>query len=108
MLCERPVIATSVGSVPEVIVDRVNGLVIPGDAPSLCTAAELLHRYPAWARGLAAQGRAFAEQHGHASRMARDYQELLETLWAEKNGQNVGFSVSSSSSFLHRRSSSAG
>jgi hypothetical protein len=42
---------------------------------------------------LAAQGRAFAEQHGHASRMARDYQQLLEKLWDEKNGHKVGVSV---------------
>src|SRR5205814_830507 len=58
MLCERPVIATPVGCVPELIQDRVNGLVVSGSVESICEAAELLQRHPAWARGLAAQGRA--------------------------------------------------
>jgi hypothetical protein len=30
-----------------------------------------LYRHPEWARGLAAEGRAFALEHGHARNMAR-------------------------------------
>lgn len=86
MMCERPVIATPVGSVPEVIIDRVNGIVIPAGAASLCEAARLLADHPAWARGIAAEGRVFAEEHGHAHRMAREYEDLLERLWLEKWG----------------------
>ncbi len=87
MMCGRPVIATPVGSVPETIVDRVNGLVVDGDVDSVCRAARLLSEYPQWARGVAAEGRVFAEQHGHAWRMARQYEQLIERLWTEKFGR---------------------
>ena len=86
MMCGRPVIVTPVGSVPEVVVDRVNGIIVDDDPTSLCQAAQLLDRHPHWARGIADEGRAFAQQHGHAWRMAREYEQLLERLWAEKQG----------------------
>lgn len=85
MMCCRPVIATAVGGVPEVIQDRVNGLLVAGDAPSLAAAAELLWRRPHWARGLAAEGQAFAAEHGHAKRMAGEYEDLLHKLWRDKD-----------------------
>ncbi len=78
LMCGRPVIATPVGSVPETIIDRVNGLVVDGEVDSVCRAARLLSEYPDWAHGVAAEGRAFAEQHGHAWRMARQYEQLFE------------------------------
>lgn len=77
MLCDRPVIATNVGCVPEVIRDRVSGLVVDPCADAIAGAAHLLHRHPRWAQGLAAEGRTFADAHLHASRMARDYEDLL-------------------------------
>lgn len=88
LMCGRPVIATPVGSVPETIIDRVNGLVVDGEVDSVCRAARLLAEYPAWARGVAAEGRTFAEQHGHAWRMARQYEQLFERLWTEKFGRS--------------------
>lgn len=84
MMCERPVIARSVGAVPDIIEDRVNGLVVSGDGSSVAQAAHLLYSRPRWASGLAAEGRAFAERHGHASRMALEYENLFERLWSEK------------------------
>jgi glycosyltransferase involved in cell wall biosynthesis len=89
MMCERPLIVTPVGAVPEVIVDRVNGLVVAPTADAVRTAAERLHRFPHWARGLAAEAKAFADRHGHAARMARDYEDLLERLWAERRARPV-------------------
>ncbi|MCH5375254.1 MAG: glycosyltransferase family 4 protein, partial [Planctomycetes bacterium] len=84
MMCHRPVIATPVGSVPETIIDRVNGVIVDGEVESVCQAARLLREHPDWARALAAEGRRFAEQHGHAWRMARQYEQLFERLWLEK------------------------
>lgn len=84
MFCGVPLIATPVGSVPEIIHDRVNGLVVAGTAGSIGEAAELLRRHRAWAAGMAAEGRAYAQQHGHARTMARRYEVLLEALWREK------------------------
>jgi glycosyltransferase involved in cell wall biosynthesis len=86
MMCGRPLIVTPVGCLVEVIKDRVNGVVVSGDAASVATAAALLQRYPEWARGIAAEGWSFAERYGHARRMARDYETLLHGLWAEKFG----------------------
>jgi glycosyltransferase involved in cell wall biosynthesis len=87
MMCGRPVIVTPVGCVPEVIEHRVNGLVVEGSGESIAAAAGLLARHPAWAAGLAEQGRAYAEEHGHARAMARRYEELLLGLWRDREGQ---------------------
>jgi len=86
MMWARPLIVSAVGCVPEMIVDRVNGLVLSGDAESVAAAAELLSGHPDWARGLGAEARRFAETYGHASRMARQYENLLHKLWIEKHG----------------------
>ena len=81
MLCGVPVVATNVGCVPEVLRDRVNGLIVDGCADAFAAAATLLRDHPAWARGLAAEGQAFAQQRLLAPRMAREYEDLLARLW---------------------------
>lgn len=86
LLCERPVIVTNVGCVPEIIQDRVNGLVVDPSPDSLAAAARLLHQHPHWARGLAAEGHVVANERLHAARMARDYEQLLWQLWCAKGG----------------------
>lgn len=90
MFCGRPVIATEVGAVPELIVDRVNGLTVSGTAASIRDAALLLRQYPQWALGLAAEAQRTADQQGHARRMAREYEDLIERLWREKQGRRNG------------------
>jgi glycosyltransferase involved in cell wall biosynthesis len=87
MLCGVPVIATSVGCVPEVVCDRVNGLIADSCAAAFAAAARLLREHPAWARGLAAEGQAFAQQRLLASRMAREYEDLLARLWQARAGK---------------------
>jgi glycosyltransferase involved in cell wall biosynthesis len=86
MMWARPLILRSFGCVPEVIVDRVNGLVVDGDAASVAAAAELLRRHPRWARAMGAEAKSFAETYGHAQRMARQYENLLHGLWRTKYG----------------------
>lgn len=87
MMCGKPVIVTPVGCVPEVIQDRVNGLVVSGEPGTVASAVELLRAYPRWAEGLAAEGKRYADEHGHAWRMAREYEALLARLWAERQVQ---------------------
>jgi glycosyltransferase involved in cell wall biosynthesis len=87
MMCGRPLIVTPVGAVPEMIVDRVNGLVVSGTAESVAEAAERLRRHPAWARGMAEEARVFAEEHGHARLMARRYEDLFHRLYREKQAR---------------------
>jgi len=81
LMCGVPVVATRVGCVPEVLCDRVNGLIVDGCADAFAAAATLLRDHPAWARGLAAEGQAFAQQRLLAPRMAREYEDLLARLW---------------------------
>lgn len=87
MLCRKPVIVSSVGFVPEAIVDRVNGLVIDGSATQIAAAARLLDGHPHWAQAIAAEGHRYAQQHGYASQMTVRYADLLETLWEQKFGK---------------------
>ncbi len=85
MMCERPVIATNVGCVPEVIRDRINGIVVESTAESIAEAARILQAHPNWARGIATEGQAFATRHLHAMRMAQQYENLICNLHARKN-----------------------
>jgi UDP-glucose:(heptosyl)LPS alpha-1,3-glucosyltransferase len=84
MMCGRPIIVTPVGCVPEMVEDRINGLVVSADPASISAAAARLERHPEWARGVAAEGNRFAERYGHAHRMAREYENLLYRLWHER------------------------
>jgi glycosyltransferase involved in cell wall biosynthesis len=85
-LCGRPLVATSVGCIPEIVRDRVNGLVVEATTDSVSQALRCLDERPQWAAGIARQGQADAAQFGHAARMARDYENLLEKLWRAKHG----------------------
>ena len=85
MHCGRPVVVTSVGSVPEIIKDRINGVVVTRDPLSVAAAVMQLARHPEWARGMAAEGKAYAEEHGNARRMAVEYENLFQRLWREKH-----------------------
>jgi len=84
MMCGVPLIVTPVGAVPELIEDRINGLIVTPEAAAVSEAANRLRLYPAWARGVAEEAKRFADREGHAVRMARDYEDLLERLWEEK------------------------
>jgi glycosyltransferase involved in cell wall biosynthesis len=87
MLCNRPVIATCVGCVPEVIRDRISGVVVDPTPESIADAMRMLQAHPNWARGIAAEGHAFADAHLHARRMARDYEDLFWRLAADRPNQ---------------------
>jgi glycogen(starch) synthase len=78
---ERPVIASQVGGLPEVVLNGKTGLTVPpDDAPALASAiASLLQdRSRAAALGTAARTRAL--EHFSVSRMADQYEALYERL----------------------------
>jgi glycosyltransferase involved in cell wall biosynthesis len=77
MLCNCPVIATNVGCVPEVIQHNVSGIVVPPDVDTITNSLRRLSDHPAWAKAMAAEAHRFADQHLHAARMAREYEQLL-------------------------------
>ncbi|WP_373649993.1 glycosyltransferase family 4 protein [Schlesneria sp. DSM 10557] len=80
MFSGLPIVATSVGAVPEVMVDRVNGLVVDGTSDQISRAVSLLQERREWAASLGREARRYACQFGHARRMALDYQNLLTSL----------------------------
>jgi glycosyltransferase involved in cell wall biosynthesis len=77
MHCGRPVIATEVGCVPEVIEHRINGIVVDPTAGDIRDAAMLIHQHPQWASGIAAEGKALAERNFQARQMADRYERVL-------------------------------
>ncbi len=91
MHCGRPVIATQVGCVPEVIEHRIHGVVVQPDPADICDAAMLIHQHPQWARGMAAEGKALAERRFHAKPMADAYARVLvQVHHAKLNAQRTG------------------
>ena len=89
MLCERPVIATPVGGVPDVIVDRVNGLIVYGTPESIRNAALLLHGDAA---SEASRGPGPRRTPRRKARRTpwRHYGDLLLKLWNPKFGELNG------------------
>ncbi|WP_197444238.1 glycosyltransferase family 4 protein [Maioricimonas rarisocia] len=86
MFCGTPVIATPVGAVPEVIEHRINGLVVDGAPQNVAGELARLSGNRVWARGLGETAREYARQHGHARRMAGDYENLFQQLVAARRG----------------------
>jgi hypothetical protein len=86
MLCGTPVISGRIGFAPEKLTHRINGLVVDGGPASIARAAQLLARHPRWAAALAQEGQRLAEQFGYATRMCREYEDLLHRLWTAEHG----------------------
>lgn len=84
LFCGVPVITTNTGFAPELLLDRVHYLQCGGHAETIAASVEMLAQHPQWAAGLAAQGRRAAEKFGFASRMCREYEDLLIQLWEQR------------------------
>ena len=87
MLCGLPIISTPVGLVHDVVVDRVNGLVVDGEPDSIRDAAMRLQEHESWRASLAREGHRWADQNGHASKMAQNYTDLLWSLWNQRTAK---------------------
>jgi glycosyltransferase involved in cell wall biosynthesis len=83
MLAELPVVATTVGSVPEAVRDGETGLLVPPDDPAaLAAALRRLLSDPALRLRLGRQGRALALEHFTAAAMARSFERLYAEILA--------------------------
>ena len=72
-----PVVAASVGGVPEAVVDGVTGLLVPpGDSPALATAILELVADPARRRALGHAGRERIDRHFSMEAMIRAYEDF--------------------------------
>lgn len=81
LACERPVVATAVGSVPETVIDGQTGfLVRPGDAQAIADRLIELFRDRAKAAALGRCGRRHVVEHWSVKRMIAGYETLLEEI----------------------------
>jgi glycosyltransferase involved in cell wall biosynthesis len=81
MMAGRPVVATNVGGIPEVVVDGETGLLVPPEAPkALAAACARLLSDPAEAARMGEAGRRRAVQLYHADRMAAQTVALYDEL----------------------------
>ena len=75
----KPVVASRVGGIPEVVVDGETGLLIdPGDVPGLAAALASLIDDPAQSQRIGTQGQKHVQDHFTVDRMVAQYQALYE------------------------------
>jgi glycosyltransferase involved in cell wall biosynthesis len=92
----RPVIATKVGDIPEIIEDRQNGLLIePGDSKALAAAILEFIRDPQLAAHCAANGLRYAREHFSFDEMMKAKLRVDVALLGTDRGTSVG-TISSS------------
>lgn len=96
MACEKPVVATAVGSVGEVVRDgRTGWLVPPGDAEAMARRIVDLLRDPPSAAALGRAGREEVLSHWSIDRMVSGYESMIEGIYAAKSrASRAGGSVS--------------
>jgi len=90
MFAGLPIVATKVGAVPEVVEHGINGLTVDGEVREVADAFRKLERHRHWSAGVGREAREYALQHGHASRMARQYEELFDRLLTAKGRSLTG------------------
>jgi glycosyltransferase involved in cell wall biosynthesis len=85
LACEKPVVATRVGSVPETVLDAETGyLVPPGDARAIADRVVELFREPERAQRMGRAGREHVVANGSVERMVSGYEGLLRQIYASK------------------------
>ena len=85
LACEKPVVATAVGSVPETVLeDKTGCLAEPGNAQAVADRVLSLFRDPRRAAALGRAGRRHVVAHWSLERMVGGYEELLEGLFEAK------------------------
>jgi glycosyltransferase involved in cell wall biosynthesis len=89
MLCGLPVVATPVGAAPELLVDRVNGLLAEGTPARFLDAVRLVEQHPRWAHAIGEEGRATAQRWGLGPAMARQYEDLFHRLRSWKRTRDL-------------------
>ena len=76
MAMRKPVVATAVGGVPDVLTDGIDGIMLPENGAGLGDALLRLLRDPAFARQMARGGRRRVETEFSSSRMAARYEDV--------------------------------
>ncbi len=88
MAAGRPVIASAVGGIPEIIVHEDTGLLVPaGDAVVLADAMATLLTHPDRARAMGARGRQRVQERFSIETAVQQHQQLYESLRKHHAGQ---------------------
>jgi glycosyltransferase involved in cell wall biosynthesis len=106
MASARPVVSTRLAGIPELIVDRQTGtLVPPGDSTALAQALEQLLRDPEVRLRFGRAGRERIEQHFRIEQTVAPLIEMLERSCSRRPAGDVGVLRSSATEFSRRRAS---
>jgi glycosyltransferase involved in cell wall biosynthesis len=93
MAARLPVVATTVGGTPELVVHGETGLLVPpNDPPALAEALLSLLRSPETARRLGAEGRRRVEEHFTVERMVAETEAVYEALLSNDHRARLGAS----------------
>ncbi len=85
MAAERAVVATAAGAVPEIVLDKETGLLVPpGDAPALARAICRLLDLPAWRIALGKAGREHVRCHFSAAQMVSGVEAVYAAVLEHK------------------------
>ena len=85
MACGKPVVATRVGAIPEMVVPGTTGhLITPGDHRAMADAMCELLADPVKAKEIGIRGRNHVERHFDINNMVRGYESLFDCLLAKK------------------------
>ncbi len=96
LACEKPVVATRVGSIPETVKEGVNGYLVPaGDASGMADRLAELLNDPALARRLGQAGRRLVVAEWSLDRMVEGYQDLIHEIYCAKAACKTEFIPSS-------------
>jgi len=91
LACEKPVVATAVGSVPETVLEGKTGcLAEPGNPRAVADRVIALLRDPRRAAALGRAGRRHVVAHWSLDRMVGGYEELIEGLFEAKTPRRSG------------------
>jgi glycosyltransferase involved in cell wall biosynthesis len=85
LACEKPVVATAVGSVPETVLEGTTGCLAEPDNPrAVADRVMSLLTHPRRAAALGRAGRRHVVAHWSLERMVGGYEELIEGLFEAK------------------------
>ena len=91
MAARKPIIASRVSTIPEVVVDGETGLLVPpGDVEALVAAVTYLEQHPELARAMAERGRQRLEQHFSIDKMVADTEALYEEILSSCTSTRAG------------------
>lgn len=87
---EKPFVAPDVGSIREMVIDKVTGILTPpGDEQSLAGGVSRLMLDPLYAQQLGKAGRARVLERGSLESMVQGYESLIEGIMCRKRGRPI-------------------